>query len=113
MNTYEGMLLVEPTVATKEWAKVTEEVERIAKRNGATVLSVTKWGERKLYYPVRRNNRGTYVLTYFQAPDTAVAKIRSDFQLSEVVIRNLVVRHEGDLQKEPAKDFETAGLVPR
>lgn len=113
MNTYEGMLLVEPTVATKEWAKVTEEVERIAKRNGATVLSVAKWGERKLYYPIRRNNRGTYVLAYFQAPEKAVAKIRADFQLSEVVIRNLVVRHEGELQKEPPKDFETAGLVPR
>ena len=113
MRTYEGMLLVEPTVAAKEWAKVTEEVDRIAKRNGATVLSVTKWGERKLFYPVRRNNRGTYVLAYFQAQEKAVAKIRSDFQLSEVVIRNLIVQYEGEMRKEPPKDFETAGLVPR
>jgi small subunit ribosomal protein S6 len=107
------MLLIEPTLATKEWDKVVAEVDRIAKRNGATVVSVTKWGERKLAYPVKRNNRGTYAVAYFQAEETAVAKMRSDFQLSEVVIRNIFVQHEGDPKKEPPKDFETAGLVPR
>lgn len=113
MRTYEAMLLVEPTVAAKDWAKVTAEVDRVAKRNGASVLCLTKWGERKLFYPVRKNNRGTYVLTYLEADEQSVVKIRSDFQLSEIVMRNLIVQHEGDLRKEPPKDFESAGLVPR
>jgi len=113
MRTYEAMLLVEPTIAAKDWPKVTAEVDRIAKRNGANVVSLTKWGERKLFYPVRKNNRGTYVLTYLQAEEKSVPRIRSDFQLSEIVLRNLVLRHEGEPRKEPPKDFETAGLVPR
>ncbi len=113
MNTYETMLLVEPTVATKEWDKVVAEVDRVAKRNGATVVSVLKWGERKLAYPIRRNNRAAYVLAYLQADDKSIAKIRSDFQLSEVVVRHLLLRHEGEMRKEAPKDFETAGLVPR
>ena len=33
MKTYEAMLLVEPTIAAKEWARVPEEVEQ-----GGTVL---------------------------------------------------------------------------
>ena len=45
MSTYEGMLLVEPTVAAREWEKIVEEVERVAERNKAKVLSLTKWGE--------------------------------------------------------------------
>lgn len=112
-NTYETMLLVEPTVAAKEWDKVIAEVDRVAKRNSATVVSVTKWGERKLAYPVKRNNRATYVVAYLQVDDKSVGKIRSDFQLSDVVIRHLLVRHDGEPRKEPPKDFETAGLVPR
>ena len=52
MSTYEGMLLVEPTVAAREWEKIVEEVERVAERNKAKVLSVIKWGERKLAFPV-------------------------------------------------------------
>lgn len=112
VKTYEGMLLVEPTVANREWDRIVEEVERVAKRHGAAVLQVTKWGERKLAYPIRKVNRGTYVLTYLAAPPKAVAKIRADFQFSEVILRSLILKHEGELRKEPPKDFETAGPVP-
>ena len=48
MKTYECMLLVDPTVAAKEWARVAEEVDRIAKKHGASVISTLRYGERKL-----------------------------------------------------------------
>ena len=112
MRTYEGMLLVDATIAAKEWQRVVDEVERIAKRHGAAVLQVSRWGERKLAYPVKKNNRGTYVLTYFSAPPTVVGKIKADLQLSELVLRHIVLEHEGELRKEPPKDFETAGPLP-
>jgi small subunit ribosomal protein S6 len=112
VRTYEGMLLVEPTIAAKEWQRVVDEVERIAKRHGAAVLQVSRWGERKLAYPVKKNNRGTYVLTYFSAPPKVVGKIRADLQLSEVVLRHVILQHEGELRKEAPKDFETAGPLP-
>jgi small subunit ribosomal protein S6 len=112
VRTYEGMLLVEPTIAAKEWQRVVDEVERIAKRHGAAVLQVSRWGERKLAYPVKKNNRGTYVLTYFSALPKVVSKIRADLQLSEIVLRHVVLQHEGELRKEAPKDFETAGPLP-
>lgn len=112
MKTYESMLLVEPTIASKEWKKVEEEVDRIAKRNGAEVIQMAKWGERKLAHKVKKNNRGAYVLAYLTAPEESVTKIRADLQLSEIILRSLVLRHEGELAKEPPKDFETAGPLP-
>ncbi|MBI2932203.1 MAG: 30S ribosomal protein S6 [Planctomycetes bacterium] len=112
MRNYEGMFLVDPTVATREWNRIVEEIERILKRNGAAVILLTKWGERKLSYHVKRNARGAYVLAYFAAAEKSLVKIRADFQLSELVLRSLILRHEGEFRKEPPKDFETAGLVP-
>ncbi len=112
MKTYEAMLLVDPTIAAKEWARVGEEIDRIVKRNGATVLQVTRFGERKLAFPVRKSNRGTYVVAYFSAPEKALGKIKADFQLSEIVMRSLLLAHDGEMRKEPPKDFETAGPVP-
>jgi small subunit ribosomal protein S6 len=106
------MLLVDPTVAAKEWNRVLEEVDRVAKRNGASVISTLRYGERKLAFPVKRSNRGTYVLSYLTAPPKAVGKIRADLQLSEIVLRNLVLAHDGELRKEAPKDFETAGPLP-
>ena len=112
MQTYEAMLLVEPTIAAREWPRVLEEVDRLAKKNGATVLQVAKWGERKLAFPVRKCARGTYVLAYFGAPEKAVTKLRADIGLSEVILRSLVLHHEGELRKEPSRDFEIAGPIP-
>lgn len=112
MRNYEALFLVDPTVAAREWAKVSEEIDRIVKRNGASVIQVNKWGERKLVYPVRKANRGAYVLAYFAAPEKAVSKIRGDFLLSEIVLRSIILRHEGEFRKDPPRDFETAGLVP-
>ena len=109
MKTYEAMLLVEPTIAAKEWTRVPEEVDRIVKRHGAAVLSVVKFGERKLAYPVKKSNRGAYVVAYFTSPEKVLGKIKADFQLSEVVMRSLILAHDGDLRKEPPRDFETAG----
>ena len=112
MQTYEAMLLVEPTIAAREWPRVLEEIDRLAKKNGATVLQVAKWGERKLAFPVRKCARGTYVLAYFGAPEKAVTKLRADIALSEVILRSLVLHHEGEMRKEPSRDFEIAGPIP-
>lgn len=112
MRNYEGLFLVDPTIAAREWQKVADEIDRIVKRNGASVIQINKWGERKLVYPVKKANRGAYVLAYFASPEKAVTKIRSDFQLSEIVLRSIILQHEGEFRKDPPKDFETAGLVP-
>ena len=112
MHTYEAMLLIEPTIASREWPRVLEEVERLAKKNGASVLQIAKWGERKLAFPVRKCARGTYVLAYIGAPEKNVAKLRADMGLSEVILRSLVLAHEGEMRKEVSRDFEIAGPVP-
>ena len=112
MKTYEALLLVEPTIAAKEWPRVGEEVDRIVKRHGAAVLSVVKFGERKLAFPVRKSNRGSYVVAYFSSPEKALGKIKADFQLSEVVMRSLILTHAGELRTVPPRDFETAGPLP-
>ena len=112
MKTYECMLLVDPTVAAKEWNRVVEEVDRIAKKHGASVISTLRYGERKLAFPVRKSNRGTYVLSYVTAPGPAVGKMKVDFQLSEIIYRNIVLAHDGELRKEAPKDFEAAGPLP-
>jgi small subunit ribosomal protein S6 len=112
VKTYEALLLVEPTVAAKEWTRVPEEVDRIVKRHGAAVLSVVKFGERKLAFPVRKSNRGSYVVAYFSSPEKELGKIKADFQLSEIVMRSLILAHAGELRTNPPRDFETAGPLP-
>jgi small subunit ribosomal protein S6 len=111
-RTYEAMFIVDPTVASKEWNRVTEELEKTFSRYGAEIVSLKKWGERKLSYPIQKQQRGTYVLAYFNSPTDSLQKIRADLHLSEILLRCLILAHEGkvDAQEAP-KNFETVGVV--
>lgn len=102
MGTYEGLILVDPTLAAKEWDRVMGEVQRIAAKANAKIVSSNKWGERKLAFPIRGHKRGTYLLAYFDTDGEGITKIRRDCDLSEVVIRALLVRHEGEIKQSVA-----------
>jgi len=67
-----------------------------------------KWDERKLAYDIERKSRGTYILCYFKADTQRIAGIEKDVQLSEKVMRVLILGTE----KRPAEMIEQdiAGL---
>ncbi len=93
MKRYEGLFLFD-TAAVREWAAIEEEIRRLLGRIGGELLVCVKFDERKLAYEIKRRKRGTYVLTYFDAPPERLADLERDVQLSEVVLRALFLRAE-------------------
>lgn len=91
MKRYEGMFLFDSAVA-HEWSAIQQEVDRLCGRIGAQLDVCLKFDERKLAYEIGKRKRGTYVLTYFEAPPERIADLERDVQLSELVLRMLVLR---------------------
>jgi ribosomal protein S6 len=60
--------------------------------------------EKKLAYPVKGRNRGTFVLCYFSLEKETMADIRRDWELNEKVLRSLILR----VEEVPAKEHELA-----
>ena len=89
---YEGMFLVDSALAASDWDGVIGAIERILGRAGAEILSIRKWDERKLEYEIQRKSRGTYILTYFNASSDKIGGIERDVQLSEQIMRVLILR---------------------
>jgi small subunit ribosomal protein S6 len=85
------MFLFDPTAAT-DWATVETEVGRMMNRASAELLTCKKWEERRLAYEIKGRNRGCYVLTYFKAAPESLAHIERDVQLSDQVLRCLLLR---------------------
>ena len=88
---YEGMFLFDSGFAA-DMSKPESEIKRILDRAGAEVVFCRKWDERRLAYDVGKCRRGTYVLTYFNCPSDGITGIERDAQLSENVLRMLVLR---------------------
>ena len=102
MKNYEGMFLLEPAISATDWDKASGEIKRILEKHKAEITNIDKWGERKLAYSIRKNARGTYVLVYFKAPGEAIPKIKVDCQISEIILRILIIAHEAEPQKVAA-----------
>lgn len=102
LNTYEGMFLFDPSVASK-WDVVESEVGRIMERAEAELIGAKKWDERRLAYEIEHRKRGCYVLALFKARGSSIAGIERDVQLSEKVLRLLVLRC--DLSDEELDTF--------
>lgn len=93
MPTYEAMFLMNPAVAP-EWPAAEAEIRRLLDRGHAKVLAMKKWDDRKLAYEIEGHKRGTYGLVFFEADSQMVTPLERDAQLSEAVLRLLVLRHE-------------------
>jgi len=91
---YEALFLVDSALAAAQWDHVMELIQKILGRAQARVISVRKWDERKLAYEVQGKSRGTYILAYFECPSSMIRQIERDVQLSEEMLRVLVVRTE-------------------
>lgn len=115
MNKYEGMFLVDARQFPKGADEALEWVKGLIVKHGGSVIESGKWDERRLAYEIKKQRRGLYMLFYFEAPTSAVAQIERDCQLSESVLRLLILRHEGEIPKDafrPAPPADAIAAAP-
>jgi ribosomal protein S6 len=91
VNTYEAMFLLSPAVAA-DLGGALAHINEILQRGHAEVLAMKKWFEGRLAYEVKGQKRGVYILAYFKAPAGDIAHIERDCNLSEKVMRALILR---------------------
>lgn len=89
---YEGLFLVDSALAASDWQLVNDTLHKILAKVDAEIVSFRKWDERKLTYNIGRVSRGTYILIYFKCDPLRLHEVERDVQLSEVLMRAMIVR---------------------
>ncbi len=101
---YEGLFLVDSAEAASDWDGVIGAIEKVLSRAECEVVSLEKWDERKLTYDINKKSRGTYILVYFNCDPLKITSIERDVQLSEKIMRVMVLKtdkmSEDDLKRE-------------
>ena len=120
MRMYEGLFLIDNAHASTEWDNVVKHIHDILQKNGAEILKTEKWGEKKLAYKIKSHKRGTYLLVHFNAKNSAIAMSRRDFQLSDYIIRFLIIKDDtiedlsqiGAVEPVAEKDIDKIPEIP-
>ncbi len=89
---YEAMFLLNATHAGGNWEAAKAEVEHILQRANAEVVHLKKWDERRLMFPIGGGKRGVFVLDFFRCEGPKVAGIERDVQISENILRVLIIK---------------------
>lgn len=103
IDIYEGMFLF-PQTAGADLGGAVAHVESILQRAGAEIVSLCKWDERRLAYDIKGNKRGLYFLVYFKADRSKIAGIERDCNLSEQLLRAMILRAD----HVPTEEIEAA-----
>lgn len=88
---YETVFIVNANLEDAQIEVIIEKTKDVILKYGGEILSVEKWGRRRLAYAIKKKNNGYYTLIEFKAPGDALARLNRFFQLEEEVMRHLVL----------------------
>lgn len=114
MNQYEVMYVIDTAVEDQARQELIARFSGLVEQNGGTVDRIDEWGKRRLAYAINYKTEGYYVLMYVTAPSALPKEIERNLQISESVLRYLVIRFEGALppKREPLKPFGQHAPAP-
>jgi small subunit ribosomal protein S6 len=92
VSTYEGMFLLDSSKVAVSWDESVKHVHDILSKHQSEIVASRQWDERRLAYPVEGHKKGTYLLTYFKTDGSTLKEMVADFHLSDVIIRELILK---------------------
>ena len=94
MNKYELMYIIDTSLEEAARKELVDRITTLIEKNGGEVEKVDEWGKRRLAYPINYKNEGYYVLVNFLSGSDLPKEIERVLQISESILRYLVVRLE-------------------
>ena len=92
VNTYEGMFVLDSAKVAVNWDESVKHVHDILAKHNAEIVASRQWDERRLAYPVEGHKKGTFLLTFFRTEGENLKEIEADCKLSELVLRDLILK---------------------
>jgi small subunit ribosomal protein S6 len=96
---YEGMFLLTQGAAA-DLGEAVEHIRAILAKSDVTLIAMSKWDERRFAYEIKKQRRGTYILTYFNCDTQAIEHIERECNLSESILRVLFLRADHLTEEE-------------
>jgi ribosomal protein S6 len=91
LRPYEAMFLVHNKEARKTHEYLEEHVRALLGKVGAKVSRFARWDQRQLAYEIKGQREGIFYLCYAEIDPSAIAALRREAELSELVLRMLVL----------------------
>ena len=100
MRRYETIFIVHHDLPDDDIGEVVERLSKIITDLKGIVVKVEKWGKRKLAYPIKKQQKGYYILVDFVGEKTVVAELEKNMKFDDKVLKYLSVKKTENVDLE-------------
>jgi ribosomal protein S6 len=110
MNEYELTVLIHPDLEANLDAAL-DKVRSLVTTNGGEITKEDNWGKKKLAYAIRREDFAVYVYFEVKLPSSAPLKISNVLNITDEVLRYLLVKTDEKTRRALAEQKEREAKV--
>ena len=107
MGMYETIIILDSLLSTEEIDKIVNRVKELVEANGGKMISIDRWGKRRLAYEIQKKQYGFYVAIEFEGEGSLVGVLGNEYNFNDKVLRYLTYRYT--INKLKAREKELAG----
>jgi small subunit ribosomal protein S6 len=91
MQRYETLMVLHPDLPEAQVRETIDRARRLIDEAGGQVQAMQEWGMRELAYPIRKLNRGYYVLAEYSATAEIVRELERTMKIADEILRFISV----------------------
>jgi small subunit ribosomal protein S6 len=112
MQMYETIFILDSLLAPEEIDKLVNRVKEIVETNGGKILTIDKWGKRRLAYEIQKKQYGFYVAIEFEGEGPIPNLLEHEYNFNDKILRYLTYRYTKNKIIARKTELETKKAQP-
>tara|TARA_Y100000294_G_scaffold171152_1_gene184226 strand:+ start:100 stop:519 length:420 start_codon:yes stop_codon:yes gene_type:complete len=108
MRQYETMVLLSPDLGEEAVEERVTKFEKHITDNGGEILSVDRWGKKRLAYEINDQRHGIYFVVTYKSEDAIIKDIERQLRLDEDSWRFMTVRMDDAMLRKLEKNVKAS-----
>ena len=110
LRRYEIIFIAHADLTDDQLSELIERYKKIITDSKGVIVKIEKWGTRKLAYEIKKQTKGTYVLTDFVGKVNIIPEIERNFKIDDKILKFLTVLKDKEVDlEELEKEKQTEG----
>jgi small subunit ribosomal protein S6 len=106
MAMYETIFILDSLLSMEEIDKIINRVKELIETNGGKLVSIDRWGKRRLAYEIQKKQYGFYVAIEFEGEGLLINALGNEYNFNDKVLRYLTYRYSKNKLKAREKELE-------
>ncbi len=92
MRRYETIFIVKPNLGEDDYTAIIDRSADIITNFGGTILTIDKWGLKKLAYDIKKESQGYYVYIEYASNPDAVNENERIFKIDDKILKYMTIK---------------------